>query len=306
MNDLKELPILGRLVPGYTGKDDYNTSGGRRYYMHFGKQGWEFFRWFNQPFEQAMSKLSMPTQRLIEGLVGYNPSNREYNLPFSNMTLMERWLNPTTDGALFGLAKAFVPFSANALASYGDAGLLPVFGPVKMGASRRKTINDLKAVLSAWASNDRTGGGYSFGVRRKEGWMSNYDRVSEILRDAKLNGIDPAEAFKEAVGQVQSKYYRTIYAELPKALDDNFDEAELRKAARALNRLGTKLENAYKSLQTNAKHAGLDWKKMPREIRLLMREALRGAIVNPYGNPNKTADPGVDDNDRRAAGLMDY
>ena len=306
VNDLKELPILGRLIPGYTGKDDYNTSGGRRYYMHFGKQGWEFFRWFNQPFEQAMSKLSMPTQRLIEGLAGYNPSNREYNLPFSNMTLMERWLNPTTDGALFGLAKAFVPFSANALASYGDAGLLPIFGPVKMGASRRKTINDLKAVLSAWASNDRTGGGYSFGTRRKDGWMSNYDRVSEILRDAKLNGIDPAEAFKEAVGQVQSRYYRTIYAELPKALDDNFDEAELRKAARALNRLGTKLENAYKSLQTNAKHAGLDWKKMPRELRLLMREALRGAIVNPFGNPNKIASPGVDDDDRRAAGLMDY
>ena len=292
VNDLKGLPVLGRLVPGYTGKDDYNTSGGRRYYMHFGKQGWEFFRWFQQPWEQAMSKLSMPTQRLIEGLAGYNPSNREYNLPFSNMTLMERWLNPTADGALFNLLKAMLPFSANAIASYGDAGMLPVFGPVKMGASRRKTINDLKAALSAWAENERTGEGYSRGSQRRAGWMRNYDIVRDILRDAQRNGIDPSEAFKEAVGQVQVKYYRTIYAELPKALDEGFDETRLRRAARALNRLGTKLDNAFRSLQTQAKHAGLDWRKIPSETKGVMRGTLREALQNPYTvtDPTKRRD----------------
>lgn len=282
VRDAKDLPLVGSLIPGYTGKDEFNSSGNRRYYMHFGKQGWEFFRWFTNPWEQAMSKLSMPVQRIIEGLAGYNPANREYDLPFSNMTLMERWMNPTTDGAAFNLLRSFIPFSANAISGYSDAGALSILGPVKMGTSRRKVINDLKDALTRWADNDRMGGGYAHGRYRGVGWKATYNKVSSILTDAKRNGIVPEEALKEAIGQTQIKYYRTIYKELPKALDEDFDEAKLRKAARSLNRLGTRLKNAYKSLESQAAHHGIKWKSAKSDFKTATRMTLRDSLLRPY------------------------
>jgi hypothetical protein len=87
------------LVPMYTGGDPANqTTMHRRYYMHFGKQGWEFFRWFEAPGQQFMTKLSMPVQRMLEGFFGRNLSYLEKELPWSDMGPLERWM-PVPDSA---------------------------------------------------------------------------------------------------------------------------------------------------------------------------------------------------------------
>lgn len=286
----KDIPVIGNLIPGYTGiiegsrenvtsKDAYNTTGKRHYYMHFGKQGWEFFRWFNHPFEQAMSKLSLPLQKLLEGVIGYNIAAKDFDLPFTNMSFAERWLNFTTNGAVWNFVKAFFPFSFNTMSQYGDAGALSVLGPIKMGASRRKTINLLKSELGKWADNDRAG--YA-DTRLNAGWYAVSNRVSSILHAAEVNGINPALAIREAIGQLQVKYYRILYDQLPKAIDASFDESKLRKAARALARLGAKLKNAEKAMRSQAEHHGIQWKKSPLELRMSMKTALNSAMTNPY------------------------
>ena len=274
---LKSVPVLGGLVPGYTGKDPYNTTGGRRFYMHFGKQGWEFFRWFSGPVNQMLSKLSMPTQRLVEGVLGYNPASKEYDLPFSKKSQAERWLLPTLDSATVNLLRAFVPFSWNSMVTYGDAGALSILGPVKMGTSYMAAIKEAEARLGAWAVNDRKG--YQFGYTTKRNRFRSADVVTDILRGARLNGMDGSIILSEASGLAAKPLYNRLYDLLPKEKDAEVDEAELRKVARGLRKLAIVRSNAVESLKVKLGRHNVH---MSPEEKARFNQTLRGVMRDPF------------------------
>ena len=274
---LKSVPVLGRLVPGYTGKDPYNTTGGRRFYMHFGKQGWEFFRWFNDPVGQTFSKLAMHTQRLLEGVLGYNPASKEYDLPFSKKSQAERWLLPTLDSATVNLIRAFVPFSLNSMSTYGDAGALSILGPVKMGTSYMAAIKEAEARLGAWAVNDRKG--YQFGYTTKRNRFRSADVVTDILKGARLNGMDGSIILAEASGLAAKPLYNRLYDLLPKEKDAEVDEAELRKVTRGLLKLDIVRSNAVESLKVKLKRHNV---QMTPEEKARVNRVLRDVMRDPF------------------------
>lgn len=277
------------LVPLYTGEDAANrTSRARRYYMHFGKQGWEFFRWFEDAKGQFFSKLSMPTQRILEGVMGRNLSYLDRALPWDEMGQFERWLNPTSDGALFNLAQAFLPFSLGGVQRTGDAGFLPIVGPVQMGASQTNIQDRLVKVLTAWARNDRTA--YAYGTPAGKGAKASKllsRHVADILRDAKANGLDPEQQLNKAYGQVATKLYGELVDLIPDDPRADYDARAVERAARAVNRIGAKKAQVLKSLKARVearlKARGLTWKSLPAEDRARYANVVANAVGNPFG-----------------------
>lgn len=279
-------------MPKYTGEDKANsTTRNRKYYMHFGKQGWEFFRWFTDPTSQFFSKLSMPTQRILEGFVGRNLSYLDRELPFSDMSAVERWVNFTPDGATANLLKAFVPFSVNGLATFGDAGFLPLAGPVQMGASQTNIVDRMKKALEAWAENDRSG--YSFGTRakgKKPNRSSLMASLSDIVSDAKANGIrDPEELLTRCIGQLAPRYYARLFNALPEKPGDDYDVREVTKCVRSLHRLGLKYDGMMQSLKKKLKMQGREWNTLDRATREMYKSVLGGTDYDPFtAAPKKT------------------
>ena len=274
--------LVPSLVPMYTGDDAANrTSRNRRYYMHFGKQGWEFFRWFDDASAQFFSKLSMPTQRILEGIMGRNLAYLDRALPWDDKGQFERWLDPTTDGALFNLAQAFLPFTVGGVTRTGDAGILPVFGPVQMGASQTNIQDRLEKALTAWAYNDRAN--YAFGARKGRGSMLARNAVNDILADARRNGLDPRRQLDKALGRVLTRAYGEFFEALPDDLSKPFDTERLNRVARVLDRLGAKRRAVMRSIRDRMKAQGRDWKKnLTPEERAIMRAVIRGSLKNPY------------------------
>ena len=270
-------------IPMYTGTDRANqTTQRRRYYMHFGKQGWEFFRWFTDPGQQFFSKLSMPVQRTLEGLLGYNPSYPGHELPWNDMGAMERWLDPTTDGAAFNLLKAFLPFSVNGMTEFGDAGALPIFGPVSMGASQTAIQDRLVKAIGSWAHNDRAA--YRWGARKtgKKG-KYNYELVSDILADARRNGLDPEEQYDKALGQLMVKEYSRLFSLLPANPGDDYDVRAVSKVARTLNKLGARKASALQSIKKKLEAQGRDWTSvLTPEQREMIRSIIGEAMARPF------------------------
>lgn len=275
--NLKGVPILGNFVPSYTGGDTANkTTRNRRYYMHFGKQGWEFFRWFTDPGQQLFSKLSMPVQRMAEGVFGRNLSYLDRELAWENYGAVERWL--TADGAGVNMLKAFLPFTYNGISTFGDAGALSMFGPVQMGASQSGIVDRMAAELVRWADNDRRG--YAFGGK-KRGKAAKYlvPVLSDLVREARLNGHDPDELVTRAVAKVTSRYYHRLFDALPSTPDGDFDIREVEKCIRSLNRLGRKYKDAMDNIKKHVK-----WETTPPENRAAMRSAFGAATSDPFGS----------------------
>lgn len=274
--------LLGWL-PMYTGTDPANQkTQRRRYYMHFGKQGWEFFRWFTDPGQQFFSKLSMPVQRTLEGLLGYNPSYPGHELPWEDKGALERWLDPTTDGATFNMLKAFLPFSVNGIGEFGDSGLLPIFGPVSMGASETAVQKKLVKALSAWAMDDRSAYRWSAPQKGKKA-KPNYSLVSDILADARRNGLDPDEQYTKAVGQITPRLYSRLFTLLPKEPGDDYDVREVSKIARALNKLGRKKADALQAIKKRLDAQGKNWtRELTSEQRTMIRSVLGERMKRPF------------------------
>lgn len=275
--------LVPGLVPLYTGGDAANqTTRQRRYYMHFGKQGWEFFRWFDDAKGQFFSKLSMPTQRIMEGIMGRSLGFLERSLPWEEQGQFERWLSPTTDSALFNIAEAFLPFSVGGINRNGDAGFLPIFGPVQMGASQTAVQKRLVAALERWATDDRRG--YVFGRKARGGKHAGkpYAQVADILRDAERNGLDPYDMLDKACGQVMRGYYGRLFRELPERPDDEVDSKEVAAIVRALHRLGGRKANAVQSMKDRYKRTGREWGTLPHETRSQVRTILGDAFTNPF------------------------
>lgn len=275
--NLKGVPLLGNFVPSYTGGDTANkTTRNRRYYMHFGKQGWEFFRWFTDPGQQLFSKLSMPVQRMSEGVFGRNLSYLDRELAWEKYGPVERWL--TADGAGVNMLKAFLPFTFNGISTFGDAGALSMFGPVQMGASQTGIVDRMAAELVRWADNDRRG--YAFGGK-KRGKAAKYlaPVLSDLVREARLNGHDPDELVTRAVAKVTSRYYHRLFDALPTTPDGDFDIREVEKCIRSLNRLGRKYKDAMDNIKKHVK-----WETTPPENRAAMRSAFGAATSDPFGS----------------------
>ena len=278
-------------LPRYTGKDKANsTTRARKYYMHFGKQGWEFFRWFTAPTESFFSKLSMPTQRLLEGIFGRNLSYLDRELPFSEQSAAERWLSLSPNGATANLLKAFVPFTINGITTFSDAGMLPMIGPVSMGASKTNISDRMKASLAAWAENERAG--YKYGIRttshgKKVNRYHLVNRLSDIMADAKANGVhDPEELMVRAIGQLCTRYYARIFNALPENPGDKFDVKEITKCVRALHRLGIKQKSMMNSVKKRLKMQGREWKTLTGEQKSMYRAIIKSVDQNPYStNP---------------------
>jgi len=269
------------IVPLYTGRDPANrTTKARHYYMHFGKQGWEFFRWFDDAWAQFNSKLSMPLQRVLEGVVGRSLGYIERSLPWEEQGQFERWLSPTTDSALFNLAEAFLPFSVGGMHRNGDAGALPIFGPVQMGASQTAVQKRLVKALTAWANNDRAG--YAYGGFTVKGRKSKrpVNPVADILHDAETNGFDPQQQLNTACGQVLPRLYGRLFELLPEKPGDDYDVREVAKVVRAINRLGTRKVDAVRSLKDKlkAQRKGITDSEMTQ-----VTEAAREGFRDPFG-----------------------
>ena len=269
---------IGRLVPAYSGDDQANqTTRNRRYYMHFGKQGWEFFRWFDEPGKQFFSKLSMPTQRFLEGAIGRNLAYLDRELPWEDMGAVERWINPTTDGAVYNMAKAWLPFTVNGLGTFGDAGFLCAVGPVSMGTSRTRTNDLLEAAVERWANNDRRG--YQFGRTQRKGKRARNlaPLAQDILKDARANGeVDLETRYANAIGQVMSKLYNQLFKALPRDPSADYDVKEVERCCRALNRLGAKRANILQSIKDKFESQGNWWtKKLTPDQRRMYSEILK-------------------------------
>lgn len=282
----KDHPALLSWLPAYTGTDKANQkTRNRRLYMHFGKQGWEFFRWFDSPWKQFVGKLAMPWQRGIESFIGYNPGYIDRALPWEDKGALERWLDPSMDGALANLALTFVPFSAAGMFRMGDAGILNIAGPVQYGASYTAINDRMVAAIEAYARNDRKfyAEGYAHKGKRKR-WMRNM--LTDVIRDAKLNGITDEGVDKmigTAAGQVTNSLYGELLAAIPEDPSKSFDAANLNRIGRSLNRAGSKYKDVLKSLKDRleSQHRGWKDKLTPRQ-RYMYQTLLHGTLRNPF------------------------
>ncbi len=279
------LLVGDRLVPKYTGRDEANRkTRGRRYYMHFGKQGWEFFRWFDDPFKQFASKLSMPAQRFLEGVFGRNLTYLDKGMAWDDMGVVERWLNPTLNSATMNMAKAFMPFSAGQMMSFGDAGFLPILGPVQMGASQRSIRTRLEAEITRWARNDRTA--YSWGTGRKGGGKAAKrlaSRFMPTLEDARRNGLKPQAELNAALASVATRLYGRLLDLLPENATDSYDVAEVERVCRQLNRVLSRKASVLKSVKKSFNdRLNSSWKSLPPELRARYRAIIARTMENPF------------------------
>ena len=153
-----------------------------------------------------------------------------------------------------------------------------MFGPVQMGASQTGIVDRMAAELVRWADNDRRG--YAFGGK-KRGKAAKYlaPVLSDLIREARINGHDPDELVTRAVAKVTSRYYHRLFDALPTTPDGDFDIREVEKCIRSLNRLGRKYKDAMDNIKKHVK-----WETTPPENRAAMRSALGAATSDPFGS----------------------
>jgi hypothetical protein len=107
--------------------------------------------------------------------------------------------------------------------------------------------------------------------------------VSDILRDAERNGLDPKDMYDKASGQVAVRLYSRLFSALPKNPGDEYDVKEVEKCARALNRLGAKRKNAMQSVKDRLKRHGRDWDSvLTPEQKQMYRSLVKSAMSDPY------------------------
>ena len=297
----KDHPVLGALLPMYTGSDRGNRAhgsffNGRHYYMHFGKQGWEFFRWFSDTTGQFFSKLSMPTQRILEGVFGRSLSWMDRELPWNDMGVAERWLAPSLDSATANLVKAFLPFTLSGLTDRGDAGILSVFGPIQMGAADSTIKDQMAKVLKAYAFDDRNG--YAIATA-PHGTKSGKFRVNVLNRDrtlnhlariAQINGASVKESLQlidRSLATMTASIYGELLEALPQKPGGDYDVRKVSKLARAINRLQRERE---KVLDVVEKKLEAKRMKLDPALRREWDGILKRAMEDGYELPVRKTD----------------
>ncbi len=274
----ENVPVIGSLVPAYVG-GGRNTTGKRRYYMHFGKQSDEFFRWFEDPLSQALAKTSIPVQKIFEGVFGgLNPQG--YRKAFAEKGLFDRVFNmnfSADENALVNLISSMTSFSSQSISANPDAGFLAAVGPMKMGESKRSARLRIVARLREFIEDDRTNNPWSYaGNKRRLNLL-----CTDIFREAQLNGIPPDKILSSALGDLAKEQYAKLMDALPKDLKVNrIDGEKAVEAIRALTRANKKYSDIKSSILQKYEAAGHDLKTSPA-MRKAVLDVIRAARRDP-------------------------
>lgn len=264
----KEHPIIGGIIPAYTGA---NSTGRRKVYMHFGKQGWEVLRWFTDPVSQAISKQSIPLQKFEESLLGYN-LGLGVKLPWAEQSVGQRLLDFSSDGALMNVvAGSMLPFSASSIKQKPDVGILSWFGPITSGVGYTQTMKNLTSIMEEFADSRRASQMFS----SRSMYNDIRARVRAALDDAAMNGIDPETALNAARGQVIKKYYKQVFDALPKTPDGEADQVAIDRAFRAMYRIKFAADGLQASIRKRYSDRGIKPRDIPNAEK--NRQAIRQA-----------------------------
>jgi hypothetical protein len=233
-----------------------------------------------------MSKLSMPTQRLLEGVTGRNMAYLDRELPLTNASIAERFLTIGSRSAWMNFLGAFMPFSVGSWLTFGDAGFMSYFGPVQMGTSVTNTTKRLEEALEKWATNERTAYAFGAGMRKRSGKAMRRGLVADVLQDAARNGVALPEALVvSAIGKITPR----LYSKLDRQLTDGEDEKEIRRTCRALLKLGSTYDNAMQSLKKRRAERGAALERMPKAELLALKGAVRSGSGTRWGTRRRRA-----------------
>ena len=275
------------LTPNHTGVGHgRNTSGNRRYYMHFGKQSDEFWRWFTDPWSQATSKLAPLLQKTMEAMFG-SVGGGEFAKEFATRGLVDRFIGGGLDpeqNALVNWFTSFMPFSAASLASHPDAGVMAMFAPVQMGESRTGLQKRITRRLLDFAMTE---GGTDVYASPK--FKKNLSLLcADVISEARLNGMDPAEVLNSGIGTVSTDLYAALADEVPKTFGDSVDGDRVAAILRAMRRLRLKSKQIMQSLAKKYKSANVDWEtQRGRPMKTAVRSFLSLTARDPWATDDQ-------------------
>ena len=281
---------IGALIPASEGVGrDANTTGLRRQYMHFGKQNDEFWRWFTDGWSQAMSKTSIPLQKTIEGIWG-TVSGQSFGKKFEDLTLAERVFTMRLDpdvNALTNFLTGFLPFSAASVAGHPDTGFLGMMGPVNQGTSKTRSQKEIKKILLDFVRDSRHNDAWSF--------PSNKAKLARlctlVMKEARMNGLDPDEILSSALGQVTSQEYIRLFDALPRTARDTVNARAAKAALRSLYRLNRKRSDILQSIKKKYKDANVDWSQQKNaKVRAAVKDFLGKTREDPWLSDELTED----------------
>lgn len=264
----------------------------RHTYFHLGKQAWEFYNWFDDPWKSFASKLSMPIQRLTEGVLGRSLTSLDYKQPWDDMGAVERWVTFSKDSALFNMAKAFIPFSLSGMTDMGTTGILPVIGPTSRGASKFAVVKELETELKRWAENDRRGYAYGGPIRKRKSQKAGNEiakrnvNVRGLLATAVANGhVTEKDAYTLVDSALQTLVRderKRVIELVPDTPDGAYDVQAWNKSMRVLQRYGSFGKNLRDNLIKRLKEQNR-WHDLTDEQRARFNQLLRSARRDPYG-----------------------
>ena len=272
---------LGSLIPAATGQEGKaTTTRKRRYYMNFGKQGWEVARWFEEPSQSFLSKMSMPAQKIVEGILGVTPGTG-WEKPFADMTFWERWtsLDPEKSAAI-NLASAFVPFSVAGLERNPEAGALSMVGVVSKGISRTRASDEMAKMFHEWADAET----YVARIKGRPGaWTDLKAMTTEWMEALRMNGYgnELDTILKDAIGKARQPLYDQIHSALPKDGGEKGDIKSIEEAARGMIRLDYVYKSLLQSIKSKDKRQNIDRSK--GDLGKISDEMLREAFFNQNG-----------------------
>lgn len=273
---------IGALIPASEGVGrGANTTGRRRQYMHFGKQNDEFWRWFTDGWAQATNKMSIPLQKVVEGFFG-STNGQNFGKKFSEKSLTERFFTTSLDpneNALVNFLTGFAPFSAASVAGHPDTGILGMMGPVNQGTSKTRSQKEVRRILTEFVRDDRHNDPWSFSGNRK----NLMQLCALVMKEARMNGLDPDELLTSALGQVTSQEYIRLFEALPRTEKDEVDARAAKAALRSLYRVNRKRDAILQSLKKKYKNAGVDWSQQKNAaVRAAVKDFLGESKADPW------------------------
>ena len=284
---MKELklahPVAMSWYPALTGDEGATrTTGKRRYYAHMGKQGWEVAGWFQNPVKSFLGKMSMPAQRLLEGLFGFTPS-MGWEKEWKDLGFWEPWTTLDLEkSALLNMFGVVVPFSAAGMYRSPEAGAVSMFMPVSKGMSKTRAEKEMARVFEDWGSAE----GYVANWKGRPGaWTDLKAMVTDYADALRKNGYDPETSIKNALAAARKPLYARIHQALPVAPGMPADKAEIEAAARGLYRLDFVAKNLRKSIKARDKRQNIS---RVDEFAKITDEALKSAFADPYGRSGRT------------------
>ena len=270
--------FIGNMIPALTGDEgERTTTGRRRYYMRFAKQGWEEVNWFKEPIRALFSKSSMPVQRLFEGLTGRGMATG-WEMPFEDKGFWERWFS--LDGeksATLNMFKALVPFSVMGMNRNPEVGILSAVGPVSKGISKTAATKEMAKIFMDWADSETFISKY----RGKPGAYTDLkSMVVPYLEALRRNGYDPKEELKMAITAARTPLYEIVHNSIPRFEGGDIKTLQLEKAARGLYRLNYIWRDMLSSLKARDKKQNI---KRGGDFARISNLAIRDAFLNPNG-----------------------